>query len=105
MTKSFDELHTEIAQCVSALQYAMYDAQEQGCDLILLIDATTNPGLPLPAVRVAYKDQAVWCGAWHLVIWDDKVGGHQGDPSFGLGLHRDKGKEGFGPMTFSEHGK
>ena len=55
MTKSFDELHTEIAQCVSALQYAMYDAQEQGCDLILLIDATTNPGLPLPAVRVAYR--------------------------------------------------
>ena len=24
MTKSFDELHTEIAQCVSALQYTMY---------------------------------------------------------------------------------
>ena len=33
MTKSFDELHTEIAHCVEALQHAMHDAQEQGCDL------------------------------------------------------------------------
>ena len=53
------ELHTEIAHCVEALQYAIYDAHEQRCNLLLLVDATTNPGLPMPAVRVAHAGQAV----------------------------------------------
>jgi hypothetical protein len=88
MPKTFDELHTEIAHCVEALQHAMHDAQEQGCDLLLLIDATTNPGLAMPAVRIEHEGQAVWCGAWHLVNWNDKAGGNQGDPSFGLGRRR-----------------
>ena len=89
LPKTFDELHTEIAHCVKALQHAMHGGQEQGCDMLLLIDATTNPGLPMPAVRVEHEGHAVWCGAWHLVNWNDKAGGHQGDFSFGLGRRRD----------------
>ena len=88
MTKSFHELHTEIAHHVEALQWVMTEAQEQGCSLLLLVDATTNPAVPMPAVRVVRQDQAVWCGAWHLVDWSDKVGGPDGDSSFGLGLGR-----------------
>ena len=88
MTKSFHELHTEMAHYVESLQWVMVEAHEQGCSLLLLVDASTNPAVPMPAVRIVHEDQAVWCGAWHLINWSDKVGG----PDWGRG--RDKESKG-----------
>ena len=104
MTKSFHELHTEIAHYVESLQWVMVEAHEQGCSLLLLVDASTNPAVPMPAVRIVHEDQAVWCGAWHLIDWSDKVGGPDCDSSFGLGRGRDKESKGR-DVTFPEHNK
>jgi hypothetical protein len=68
MTKSFHELYTEIAHYVESLQWVMVEAHEQGCSLLLLVDASTNPAVPMPAVRIVHEDQAVWCGAWHQAL-------------------------------------
>lgn len=81
--KTVRELSAPITAAVEELQLAMVDAREAGCTVLLMIDATTNPCVPMPCVRIMRDDEQIWSGAWHLVDWDLE-GAIGGDDGFGL---------------------
>ena len=85
--KTLQELATPITEAVERLQHAMDDAREAGCVVLLLIDAATSIGLPMPAICIERDNEAIWSGAWHLIQWGAD-GKPVSDEALGLTFHR-----------------